>query len=241
MRNPLSTSTEPTQDGRARATAAGGAGVEVENLVKSFGAVRALRGVSLSAQPGEFVTIGGPSGSGKSTLLSLIGALDRPDSGRVLVDHQPVPEPQDAVGFRRHMVGFVFQDSLLMPYLDARSNIETALLATGVGRHRRAERARELLGEVGLAGRASHLPAQLSGGERQRLAIARSLANEPRLLLADEPTGALDTSDSGRILDLLTAMRERRGMTLIIVTHDPGVTERADRVVRLIDGAVHAP
>jgi predicted ABC-type transport system involved in lysophospholipase L1 biosynthesis ATPase subunit len=125
-----------------------------------------------------------------------------------------------------------------MPYLTAQVNVETALLAVGAGRQRRAERARELLAEVGLAARAEHLPSQLSGGERQRVAIARSLANEPRLLLADEPTGALEAEDSARVLDLLMQTRERHGMTLIVVTHDAGVTERADRVVRLVDGAV---
>ncbi len=216
----------------------GGAGVEVTDVVKSFGSVRALRGVSLSVLPGELVTIGGPSGSGKSTLLSLIGSLDRPDSGQIRVDGAPVPEPRDALEFRRRMVGFVFQDNLLMPYLTAQSNVETALLPTGVKRHDRSELARALLAEVGLAGRADHLPSQLSGGERQRVAIARALANGPRLLLADEPTGALDSSDSNRILDLLTATRERHGMTLIIVTHDAAVTERADRVIRLVDGSV---
>jgi putative ABC transport system ATP-binding protein len=205
---------------------------------KTFAHVRALREVSFSVSPGEFLTVSGPSGSGKSTLLSLIGSLDEPDAGRILIDGRPVPPPRHAVQFRRHTVGFVFQDNLLMPYLTAQVNVETALLAVGAGRQRRAERARELLAEVGLAARAEHLPSQLSGGERQRVAIARSLANEPRLLLADEPTGALEAEDSARVLDLLMQTRERHGMTLIVVTHDAGVTERADRVVRLVDGAV---
>jgi len=216
----------------------GGASVRVENVVKHYGAVPALRGVSLTVAPGELVAIGGPSGSGKSTLLALIGTLDRPDSGVIEVDGAPVPEPRRAVEFRRRMVGFVFQDNLLMPYLTAEANIETALMATGVPARERERRARELLAEVGLAGRARHLPSELSGGERQRVAVARALANEPRLLLADEPTGALDSGDSERMLDLLQAMRERHGMTLLIVTHDPHVTERADRVVRLVDGRV---
>jgi ABC-type lipoprotein export system ATPase subunit len=216
----------------------GAVGVEVEGVVKNFGLVRALRGVSFSVTPGEFVTIDGPSGSGKSTLLSLIGSLDRPDAGRILVDGESVPEPRHAIAFRRRVVGFVFQDNLLMPYLTAQTNVETALLATGTGRHRRAERARELLAEVGLDGRIDHLPSQLSGGERQRVAIARALANDPRLLLADEPTGALDSPDSRRILDLLTDTRDRHGMTMIIVTHDQQMTDRADRVIRLVDGLV---
>lgn len=220
---------------------AGGAGVRVERVVKHHGAIPALRGVSLEVAPGELVAIGGPSGSGKSTLLSLIGTLDRPDSGLIEVDGRPVPEPRHAVEFRRRMVGFVFQDNLLMPYITAEANIETALMATGVPGRERERRARALLAEVGLADRARHLPSELSGGERQRVAVARALANEPRLLLADEPTGALDSADSERMLDLLQVMRERHGMTLLIVTHDSAVTDRADRVVRLVDGQVQEP
>lgn len=215
-----------------------GAGVEVRDLRKSFGSVVALRGVSLSVAPGEFVAIGGPSGAGKSTLLALIGTLEEPDSGTILVDGRPLPHPRDAVQFRRHVVGFVFQDNLLMPYLTAQDNIETALLASGVHGRERRRRALDLLAEVGLAGRAEHLPAQLSGGERQRVAVARALANEPRLLLADEPTGALDSADSERILELLEAMRRRHGMTLLVVTHDQAVVERADRALRMVDGRI---
>jgi putative ABC transport system ATP-binding protein len=216
----------------------GGADVVVENVVKSYGLVRALKGVSLQVRPGEFVAISGPSGSGKSTLLNLIGTLDRPDGGRILVDGRPVPEPHDAVQFRRHVVGFVFQDNLLLPFLSAQSNVETALLATGLGHGERRERSLELLEEIGLAHRATHLPAQLSAGERQRVAIARALANRPRLLLADEPTGALDSDASERILDLLARLRERHGMTVLVVSHDPAVPPRADRVVRLVDGLI---
>jgi ABC-type lipoprotein export system ATPase subunit len=210
----------------------------VVDLHKSFGSVPAVRGVTLSVAPGEFVAIGGPSGAGKSTLLALIGTLEEPDSGTILIDGQPLPHPRDAVEFRRHVVGFVFQDNLLMPYLTAQANIETALLASGVHRAERIRRARELLAEVGLADRAEHLPAQLSGGERQRVAVARALANEPRLLLADEPTGALDSADSKRMLDLLDVMRERHGMTLLVVTHAPAVIERADRSLRMVDGRI---
>jgi putative ABC transport system ATP-binding protein len=217
-----------------------GPAVIVEDVVKTFGPIRALRGVSLAVAAGEFVTVSGPSGSGKSTLLSLIGALDRPDSGQIAVDGVAVPEPRDAIEFRRRVVGFVFQDYLLMPYLNAKVNVETALLPTGMGRQRRSARASELLAEVGLAGRAGHLPSELSGGERQRVAIARALANQPRLLLADEPTGALDSTDGARILDLLSAVRERHGMTVIIVSHDPAVTERSDRDVLLVDGLLNA-
>ena len=218
--------------------AGGGAAVLVENVSKTFGSVRALRGVSLSVAPGEFLTISGPSGSGKTTLLSLIGALERPDAGRIEVDGLPLPALHHAVEFRRRVVGFVFQDNLLMPYLSARSNVETAMLPAGVPRHERRQRALELLADVGLSERAEHVPAELSGGERQRVAIARALANRPRLLLADEPTGALDEVDTVRLFAVLAAVRERHGTTLVIVSHDQGVGDRADRTVRLIDGAL---
>jgi putative ABC transport system ATP-binding protein len=221
-------------DGRAR----GGAAVAVEKVSKAYGRIQALRGVSLTVDPGEWVTITGPSGSGKSTLLNLIGTLDQPDAGAITIDSAPVPEPRRAVEFRRRVVGFVFQDNLLLPYLSAQANVETALLATGAGHRERRERSRELLDEVGLAHRASHLPSELSGGERQGVALARALANRPRLLLADEPTGALDSVSGERALDLLAATRARYGMTVIVVSHDAAVAARADRVARLVDGGV---
>ncbi len=214
----------------------GGAPVSVENLVKTYGAVTALRGASLRVAAREFVALTGPSGAGKSTLLNLVGALDQPDSGTIAVDGKPVPAPRDAVEFRRRLVGFVFQDHLLLPYLSAQSNVETALMATGVGRHERQRRSRDLLNEVGLSHRVHHLPSELSAGERQRVAVARALANEPRLLLADEPTGALDSVSSDRVLALLAEMRRRHGMTLIVASHDPALSARADRVVELVDG-----
>ena len=216
----------------------GGVDVVVDRVVKTYRAVTALRGVSVTVAAGEFVAVAGPSGSGKSTLLNLIGTLDRPDSGEITVDGRPVPSPREAVEFRRRLVGFVFQDSLLLPYVSAQSNVETALLATGVPRDARRERAEQLLADVGLADRVRHLPSELSAGERQRVAIARALANEPRLLLADEPTGALDSGSSELVLALLAVMRERHGMTLIIATHDDGVTRNADRVVPLVDGRI---
>jgi putative ABC transport system ATP-binding protein len=212
--------------------------VVVREVVKSYGQIRALRGVSLDVGASEFVTITGPSGSGKSTLLNLIGSLDRPDAGEITVAGLPVPEPAKAVQFRRHMVGFVFQDNPLLPYLSAQGNIETALLGAGIGRRERQERTAELLEEVGLADRAGHLPSELSGGQRQAVALARAIAGRPRLLLADEPTGALDSASGERALDLLAELRRRHGMTVVIVSHDPAVAERANRVVRLVDGEV---
>ncbi len=216
----------------------GGAAVVVHDVDKSFGRIRALRGVSLELASSEFVTITGPSGSGKSTLLNLIGSLDRPDSGTITIAGVPVPEPRHAVQFRRHMVGFVFQDNLLLPYLSAQSNIEAALLAAGVGHRERRRRGTELLSEVGLADRARHLPSELSGGQRQAVALGRALANRPRLLLADEPTGALDSESGRRALDLLASMRDIHGTTVLVVSHDAAVAERADRVINLVDGQV---
>jgi putative ABC transport system ATP-binding protein len=212
----------------------------VEDVVKSFGPIHALRGVSMSIAASELVTITGPSGSGKSTLLNMIGSLDRPDSGRITVDGMPVPEPRRAVEFRRRLVGFVFQDNLLLPYLSAESNVEAALLASGVRHHERRIRSSELLVEVGLQDRASHLPSELSGGQRQAVALARALANRPRLLLADEPTGSLDSVSAMRALDLLVSIRDRYGMTVLVVSHDSAVAQRADRVIRLVDGRVAA-
>ena len=223
---------------RAASSGSGGAEVTVEDVYKSFGRIKALRGVSLRVVRGEWLTITGPSGSGKTTLLNLIGSLELPDAGRVLVDSEPVPPPARAIDFRREVVGFVFQDSFLLPYLTAQSNVETALLSRGMHRSERIERSRELLEEVGLTDRAGHIPAELSGGQRQGVALARALANDPRLLLADEPTGSLDSASSERALDMLGAARQRRGTTVIVVSHDPAVAARADRVVHLVDGRI---
>jgi putative ABC transport system ATP-binding protein len=233
--------TEPAgpADGRADHGAPGrGAQVRVTDVVKHYGTIHALRGVSMSVAPSELVAIMGPSGCGKSTLLNLIGSLDHPDAGNVCVDGAPVPAPHDAVAFRRHTVGFVFQDNLLLPFLTAQANVEAALLATGASRQERHRRAAELLEEVGLADRASHLPSQLSGGQRQAVSLARALANNPKLLLADEPTGALDSASAQRALDLLSQLRDLHGMTVLVVSHDAAVAQRADRVIRMIDGRI---
>jgi putative ABC transport system ATP-binding protein len=232
--------TERPQSATARdgSTAGGGAEVELRDVVKSFGPIQAVRGVSLSVAASEFMTINGPSGSGKSTLLNLVGSLEPADSGTISVDGFPVPEPRHAVEFRRQIVGFVFQDNLLLPYLSAQANVEAALMATQGGRRERRERSQELLAEVGLVDRAEHLPSELSGGQRQAVASARAVANRPRLLLADEPTGSLDSESAGRALDLLASLRDRLGMTVIVVSHDPAVADRADRVVHLVDGRV---
>jgi putative ABC transport system ATP-binding protein len=218
-------------------SAAAGAEVAVEGVAKTYdGRIRALRDVNLQLRRGEFVGLSGPSGSGKSTLLQLIGGLDRPDAGRIVVDGQSVGDLESPVEYHRDVVGFVFQQHHLLPMLTARGNVELPLIAAGVPRAARAERAQELLAEVGLGDRADDPPAKLSGGERQRVAVARALANRPRLLLADEPTGSLDQETSRRVLDLLVDLRERHGMTMLIVSYDPEVAERADRSVRIVDG-----
>jgi ABC-type lipoprotein export system ATPase subunit len=220
------------------AASMGGVDVDVRDVVKRFGPIEALRGVSMQVSASEFVTITGPSGSGKSTLLNMIGSLERPDHGTITVGGVAVPEPRHAVEFRRRTVGFVFQDYVLLPYLTAQDNVMAALMATGMGRRARRQRSAELLAEVGLADRARHLPAELSGGQRQAVALARALANEPCLLLADEPTGSLDSDSSMRVLEMLARLRDSHGMTVIVVSHDDAVAKRADRIVRLVDGLV---
>ena len=218
-----------------------GAEVLVEGVSKSFGQVSSLREVSMGAVAGEAVAITGRSGSGKSTLLALIGGLEQPDTGQVKIDGRAVwTEPRPARA-RRELVGFVFQRHLLLGALSARANVEVPLIGAGMRRSERRRRALSLLDEVGLADRADHLPSELSGGESQRVAVARALANEPRLLLADEPTGALDSHTSERVLDLLFRLRDHLGMTLLIVSYDPSVGARADRTLTLIDGRVEAP
>ena len=221
-----------------RERAAGGAEVVVEGVSKQFGRVVAVREASLRIEPGEFVALNGPSGCGKSTLLNMIGSLQRPDAGTIRVDGGDITKLDSPAAYRRATVGFVFQLHHLLPILTAGGNVELPLIPTGISRRERRERAVELLGEVGLAERVDHLPSQLSGGERQRVAVARALANRPRLLLADEPTGALDSKSSQRVLDLLASIRERYGMTMLVVTYDPEVGRLADRVVRMADGRV---
>jgi ABC-type lipoprotein export system ATPase subunit len=218
-----------------------GADVRVEHAGRRYGSVDALRDANLHVAPGEFLAVTGRSGSGKSTLLNLIGGLEEPTSGRILIDGREIWREPRAPRHRRELVGFVFQQHHLLVNLTAQANVEVALIGAGMRRRERQERALGLLEEVGLADRAGHEPAELSGGERQRVAIARALANEPRLLLADEPTGAVDSVTSQRVLDLLAEIRERRGMTVIVVSYDPQVGARADRMVTVTDGVLTQP
>ncbi|OWK39372.1 ABC transporter ATP-binding protein [Fimbriiglobus ruber] len=203
------------------------------------GKVRALTGVSLGVRMGESVAITGPSGCGKSTLLNLLGALDRPDSGEVYFRGEPLSKRRDLDRFRARQIGFVFQSFFLLPTLTARENVQVPMFeGPPLSAHARAKKAESLLELVGMSGRAGHRPAQLSVGERQRVALARALANDPVLLLADEPTGNLDSENAARVLDLLATLRQDRKLALLVVTHSPDVALRADRVVRMKDGQV---
>ena len=217
--------------------AVSGASVEVRHVRKSFeeGRIRALEDVSLAVAAGELVALTGPSGCGKSTLLNLIGALDRPDAGEIVVAGEDVTRLADPARYRARTVGFVFQFHNLITTLSAIENVQVPMLGEAK-RTVRQSRARELLAEVGLAERERSYPPTLSGGERQRVAIARALANEPRLLLADEPTGALDSETGGQILELLRGVREEHGTTILLVTNDDGVAAQADGVFRMRDG-----
>ena len=217
-----------------------GVAIVVDGVRKSFedGRVQALRGVSFTIEPGELVALVGASGSGKSTLLNVIGALDRPDAGSVTVGGKRLDRLARPADYRATMVGFVFQTHNLLPTLSAAENVQVAMIGLR-SRRERVARSRELLEEVGLQFRADALPGVLSGGERQRVAIARALANEPHLLLADEPTGSLDSTTGQSVLELLDHVRTLHGTTILLVTNDDGVAAHADRVLRLRDGVIH--
>ena len=201
--------------------------------------VHAVRGVSLDVMGGEYIAIVGPSGCGKSTLLNLLGAIDRPTSGSVTIAGTAVSglPDRDATRFRLTNIGFVFQRFYLLPVLTARENVELPLAEAKVAQPERRERARELLGYVGLAEREDHRPSELSGGEQQRVAIARALANRPAVLLADEPTGELDARTGADVIALFDRLN-RDGMTIVVVTHDEKLAGAARRVVHMLDGRV---
>lgn len=214
--------------------------LEARGVCKTYedGRIQALRGADVSIAPGEYVAINGPSGSGKSTLLHLLGGLDTPTSGQVLFRNACLGSDVDLDTYRAEKVGFIFQAFYLMPTLRAIENVQLPMLGLKRCDFNRAARARDLLREVGLEDRARQYPNQLSAGERQRVAIARALANDPEILLADEPTGNLDSANSARIMEMLTGIQKQRGMTLIIVTHDDAIAGAAPRQLHIRDGRV---
>jgi putative ABC transport system ATP-binding protein len=213
---------------------------EARGLGKEYdaGQVHALRGVDMTIREGEFIAIVGPSGCGKSTLLRMLGALDRPTAGRLLYRGASIPELSDPSVYRAREVGFVFQDFHLLPTFTAIENVQLPMLGMGMPTARRRDRAKELLEAVGLKHRLDHLPTKLSGGERQRVAIARSLANEPAVLLADEPTGNLDSENAEMVMHLLDRIHRERAGVLVLVTHDPAVAAHASRQIEMKDGRV---
>jgi putative ABC transport system ATP-binding protein len=219
---------------------------ELSGVGKAFNrgplVINALQSVDLSIEPGEFVALEGPSGSGKTTLLQLLGALDRPSSGHVFFEGRDLAELRDGdlAELRLRSFGFVFQQFNLIPTLTALENVEAKLAPTGVSRVGSRQQAEAMLAEVGLADRATHLPSHLSGGEQQRVAIARALSVEPRVILADEPTGNLDTSTGTEIVEMLASLAADRGTTVIVATHDIGLAGRAQRRLAMRDGRLLA-
>jgi ABC-type lipoprotein export system ATPase subunit len=212
--------------------------IETQDLCRVYGdgeQIRALDRVNISIAPGELVAVMGPSGSGKSTLLNVLGALDRPTSGKVIVNGQDLTRIRNHDKFRSHTVGFVFQLHNLLPTMNALENVEVPMMGHLAGSARR-KRSRELLGLVGLGDRVKHLPSQLSGGQRQRVAVARALANNPPLILADEPTGNLDSVSGGELMSLINDLNQSQGTTFIVVTHDLNVARQTRRVLIMEDG-----
>jgi putative ABC transport system ATP-binding protein len=236
---------DPGQLGTDEAMRTGGelpVAYELAEATRSYGQdstlVVALDALHLTIKRGEFVAVFGPSGSGKTTLLQLLGALDRPTEGSVRFEGQPLEQLGDSAlsDLRLRAMGFIFQQFNLIPTLSAAENVEAGLAPLGMSRVERRERAKDQLDAVGLAPRAHHLPTQLSGGEQQRVAIARALARSPRVVLADEPTGNLDTRSGEMVMELLARLHGELGVTLVLVTHDEWIAERADRALRLSDG-----
>ena len=225
--------TEPTQ-----------AAIRAVDLTRTFEVgettVEALRCINLEVTKGQFVALVGPSGSGKSTLLNLVGGLDRPTGGQLWIDGVELSASKEKAltDHRRRRVGFVFQSFNLLPRSTAVENVALPLMFVGVDESERTERAEQLLAQVGLSDRMDHRPTQLSGGEQQRVAIARALVNRPAIILADEPTGNIDTTTGAEIMDLLRRLNREQGVTLLLVTHDPEAAGFADRVIQLRDGQI---
>ena len=218
--------------------------LKIENMSKSYPLgkrnVQALFNLNMEVKKGEFTAIMGPSGSGKTTLLNVLGCIDKPTSGKVLLDNVDIAglAESELYKIRRNKIGFVFQNFNLLPYLNARENVELPMEMTGKSKSERTDRANELLATVGLSGREEHRPQRLSQGEQQRVAIARALANDPAIILADEPTGNLDIKNKQEIVKLLANLNINRGTTIIVVTHDGQVAAHTERILFLTDGKI---
>ena len=214
--------------------------IELDNITRSFGSLQVLKGISLNIDRGEVVSITGPSGAGKTTLLQIMGSLDKPDGGKVLYDGQDITRmsEKEISAFRNKHIGFVFQFHQLLPEFTALENISIPMLIAGQGMRQANARAKELLQLLGLADRADHKPSELSGGEKQRIAVARALAHQPDVILADEPSGSLDTKNKEELHKLFFSLRDQLGQTFVIVTHDESLAAMTDRTIRLLDGSI---
>ncbi len=214
--------------------------IEIKGLTKYFDnmSIKALDGIDLEIKEGEFVSIIGPSGSGKSTLLNMIGALDKPDTGQIKVAGEDLMQRKDFSKFRLNKIGFVFQLHNLIPNLTVHENVQMPMIEIDISDEKMEKRAAELLNSVNLGNRLNQVPTKLSGGERQRVAIARALVNHPSIILADEPTGALDSKMGDIILNLMREIHQKENVTLVLVTHEEYVAQSADRTIKMMDGKI---
>ena len=214
--------------------------IELDNITRSFGTLQVLKGISLNVDRGEIISITGPSGAGKTTLLQIMGSLDKPNGGHVLYDGQDITHmgEKELSAFRNRHIGFVFQFHQLLPEFTALENITIPMLIGGDSMRQATSRAKELLELLGLADRSDHKPSELSGGEKQRIAVARALANRPDVILADEPSGSLDTKNKEELHKLFFNLREQLGQTFVTVTHDESFAATTDRTIHLLDGAI---
>lgn len=214
--------------------------IELQGITKSFGSLQVLKGIDLTIDKGEVVSIVGPSGAGKTTLLQIMGTLDKPDTGRILLNRTEINrlKERELAAFRNREIGFVFQFHQLLPEFTALENVTIPALIQGVSSGEARRRAVEMLEFMGLSERASHKPAELSGGEKQRVAVARALINHPSVVLADEPSGSLDTHNKEELHRLFFELRDKLGQTFVIVTHDEGLASQTDRTIHMLDGRI---
>ena len=214
--------------------------IELQGITKSFGSLQVLKGIDLTIDKGEVVSIVGPSGAGKTTLLQIMGTLDKPDTGRILLNGTEINrlKERELAAFRNREIGFAFQFHQLLPEFTALENVTIPALIQGVSSGEARRRAVEMLEFMGLSERASHKPAELSGGEKQRVAVARALINHPSVVLADEPSGSLDTHNKEELHRLFFELRDKLGQTFVIVTHDEGLASQTDRTIHMLDGRI---